>query len=490
MPLSIRQIVWSLLTEGAKISLIVNGRRSPSFARRQGFPQGSPLSPLLFNLYINSLLVLLNSLDPDIEAWAYADDLAAGAQNRAGIEILIEAAEKWAEEWGMCFNPKKCVLMARSDLYKGQVKGHVLGGEELAVVSETRYLGIERNGQGLMLKAYLDRKINAMDRLLGGLQAAGGHWSPMTRLTIYRSFCRSLLEYGAPLLYPYLMGTPRKPRHQYLLGWKNRHARAVTWIVGIGNSAGKDRLASAMTGLVPPMVRLEHLALGLACFLQGAPPTNPTRILFLKEKENTSRRRAKYLFRLSHLALHDAFVRINRQRLDNHELPFTRSTFLRHHSVAHFSGGSGKLASYIDSSNRPNGLVDGVLLISSDSRRRLAIRWRANTFLYPLLCFVCGETFTRHCTSHALERLPLVDMHGLVEKETRLKVVKAVEVVNRRRTELRFANFESQIRIIDFLVGHKEAAYREIARCTLERWETEMRSLANMVPYHVILFDD
>ncbi|GAA5883307.1 hypothetical protein JCM16303_006680 [Sporobolomyces ruberrimus] len=63
MPSYLRRLVWSLLTAGASISVIVNGSESEPFERRRGFPQGSPLSPLLFNLYLDSLLTRLNSID-------------------------------------------------------------------------------------------------------------------------------------------------------------------------------------------------------------------------------------------------------------------------------------------------------------------------------------------------------------------------------------------------------------------------------------------
>ena len=53
---------------------VVNGKTIPV---RRSVPQGSCISPTLFNLYIDDLLIKLNNLDNtfDAEALGYADDI-------------------------------------------------------------------------------------------------------------------------------------------------------------------------------------------------------------------------------------------------------------------------------------------------------------------------------------------------------------------------------------------------------------------------------
>ena len=50
------------LLRNTKARVVSNGATSRSFQIMKEVPQGCPLSPLLFAIYVNSLLRLLNSL--------------------------------------------------------------------------------------------------------------------------------------------------------------------------------------------------------------------------------------------------------------------------------------------------------------------------------------------------------------------------------------------------------------------------------------------
>ena len=82
-----------------------------------GVPQGSPLSPILFILYIASLYQALQTAHPLISIVGFADDtnlLAFGkspAVNTEQLEKAWKTCLQWASTRGMAFAPQKCELI-------------------------------------------------------------------------------------------------------------------------------------------------------------------------------------------------------------------------------------------------------------------------------------------------------------------------------------------------------------------------------------------
>ena len=98
---SYAQVRW-----GNKLSNIFNVRK--------GMKQGSILSPRLFNIFINDLLIKLQSEksgfrmnDFHLNVLAYADDLNLISTTPIGIQNLINKCDQYAELWRMRFNPTK-----------------------------------------------------------------------------------------------------------------------------------------------------------------------------------------------------------------------------------------------------------------------------------------------------------------------------------------------------------------------------------------------
>ena len=82
-----------------------------------GVPQGSVLSPFLFNIYIDNLIQKLESINQDV--WVYADDTAFGFRSESEFKEKINICERWTARNKMMINDDKCELM----IVKGKKKG-------------------------------------------------------------------------------------------------------------------------------------------------------------------------------------------------------------------------------------------------------------------------------------------------------------------------------------------------------------------------------
>ena len=91
----------------------VGGRLSKWFEVNQGQKQGCVLSPILFNMFINSLVTEIHALgigvDIDREKIAilYADDVVLLAENELDLQMLLDVLSYWCVRNSMTVNIDK-----------------------------------------------------------------------------------------------------------------------------------------------------------------------------------------------------------------------------------------------------------------------------------------------------------------------------------------------------------------------------------------------
>lgn len=130
--------------------------KGEKFYLKNGTNQGSPLSPALFDIYMEDVMRQVKERANLPELWykLYADDLVVMVES-GDLEKLIVTLKEVSTEYSLIVNPKKSAIVV--------VKNH--GGledaqtvQDIPIVDSYRYLGIEIDGRGEVSRHILTLK--------------------------------------------------------------------------------------------------------------------------------------------------------------------------------------------------------------------------------------------------------------------------------------------------------------------------------------------
>lgn len=178
--------------------LVIKGRKSTAIQNKRGLLQGSSLSPILFNFFINDLVRSLELLrGPKVygrktPVLAFADDIAVIARNTTELQEMIKTAENWSVSNGMKFNATKCI-------YLGNGNAPAIYNEEITKENTAKYLGIYFDHKGIVPQATIMERAKNANTRTNMLRKCGFNLRGLTlaaSTAIYKTFIRPMLEYG------------------------------------------------------------------------------------------------------------------------------------------------------------------------------------------------------------------------------------------------------------------------------------------------------
>lgn len=186
----------------------------------RGCPQGGILSPILWCMVIDSLLVRLN--ESGVFTQGYSDDVSSLVRgfclSTVGdiMRSTLKVVEGWCAEKGLKVNPVKTKVILFSKNYK--VSEQELGtfklfGIELTLRANVKYLGVIFDYRMTWI-AHLDEKLNKAVGIFWMCRNAFGRtWglSPRAIWWIYTAVIRPILCHGCLVWWPRVdVGTAKK----------------------------------------------------------------------------------------------------------------------------------------------------------------------------------------------------------------------------------------------------------------------------------------
>ena len=168
-----------------------------------GIPQGSPLGPLLFNVFINDICQSVHNSVPIL----YADDLKLigkikNFNDTAKLQHDIRQIENWCETNKMEINTSKTILVRYTKKTNYTVSTYFIYGKQIFPADTTKDLGVMFDNK-LRFNEHIEIVSADARRIIGFIF---NQWAELTSIktftTIYKLLIRSKLEYAATIWCP------------------------------------------------------------------------------------------------------------------------------------------------------------------------------------------------------------------------------------------------------------------------------------------------
>ncbi|XP_062706171.1 uncharacterized protein LOC134287690 [Aedes albopictus] len=220
-----------------------------------GLPQGSCLSPFLYNLFTSDMASIIPN---GCYLLQFADDnvLSIRGKNRDVIEHFMQCAldnlDMWAHENGFSFSVQKTKFILFSRKHSPISINLFLNGLQIEQIDEYKYLGIwfdsklNWNTHIIHIQKVCSRRINFLRTITGTWWGA----NPSDLITLYKTTIRSVMEYGC-----FTFGSAAQIHFSKLERIQYRCLRICLKLMNSTHTQSIEVLA----GIVPLKIRFQEL---------------------------------------------------------------------------------------------------------------------------------------------------------------------------------------------------------------------------------------
>ena len=300
-------LLTDMLSAGKVTRTVINGTaRSERFVVDAGVPQGGVLSPVLYNIFIDSLVRELNREEHGfgitiagvrVASLHFADDIVLCAKTPEELQRMLRVCSEHARTWHFSWNPtkSKIVVVGYADARKrftqtitgtgaGACPATLLDAagveQALEVVNTYRYLGVEvdfnaQTGSEDRWETHCRPQRWAARNTASSLLTIAHRYSALPlrdSVTAYGTYARPRAEYAAQLWAPAITSTQRQHldsvQHQFQSQVLNPNTYGGT------RSGVSHAMATHELGVMPASHHADLLALRYWWHVHHAPVTS------------------------------------------------------------------------------------------------------------------------------------------------------------------------------------------------------------------------
>ena len=193
------RLISSFLSDRT-LTVLFEGCSSHEVFLEAGTPQGSPLSPLIYIIYVNdypeSINCSLSQFADDTALWTRSYTRAQGIRT---LQKSLNELESWCRRWRVKLNGEKSNLLFISRCREKESQNHALHlfNDLIRPVKTAKFLGIEIDSQ-LSFEKHIDGIQNRTTKRMNVLKVlARNNVKPECLLKLYKCYIRSVIEYGS-----------------------------------------------------------------------------------------------------------------------------------------------------------------------------------------------------------------------------------------------------------------------------------------------------